>query len=258
MTASYSYDENNNRLKAVRLTGEESGVYDSQDRIVTYGGIQYSYIPGGNLSSKVFGQESTLYRYDVIGNLREVTLPDGTSIEYLIDGRNRRIGKKVNGVLVQGLLYNGQIGIVAELDGNNQVVSRFVYGSKQNVPDYMVKEGRTYFLISDHLGSIRLVVDVVTGDVVQRIDYDEFGIITQDTNPSFQPFGFAGGLFDNHTKLTRFGARDYDAQTGRWSAKDPVGFLGEQTNLYSYVLMDPVNIVDPDGLWFPLMVGGHW
>ena len=32
--------------------------------------------------------------------------------------------------------------------------------------------------------------------VVQRVDYDEFGRVTSDTNPAFQPFGFAGGLYD--------------------------------------------------------------
>ncbi|MBT9098538.1 hypothetical protein KFZ76_12595 [Methylovulum psychrotolerans] len=46
-----------------------------------------------------------------------------------------------------------------------------------------------------------------------------WGNITQDTNPGFQPFGYAGGLYDRHTKLVRFGARDYDAETGRWTGK---------------------------------------
>ena len=40
------------------------------------------------------------------------------------------------------------------------------------------------------------------------MDYDEFGRVVL-TNPGFQPFGFAGGLYDEHTELTRFGARDY-------------------------------------------------
>ncbi len=30
--------------------------------------------------------------------------------------------------------------------------------------------------ISDHLGSPRIVIDINTGAVLQRIDYDEFGI----------------------------------------------------------------------------------
>jgi RHS repeat-associated protein len=67
----------------------------------------------------------------------------------------------------------------------------------------------------------------------------------------FQPFGFAGGLYDADTGLTRFGARDYDAQTGRWTTKDPIRF-GGGTNFYGYVLNDPVNLVDPAGLFFAI------
>jgi hypothetical protein len=57
---------------------------------------------------------------------------------------------------------------VAELNGSNQVVSRFVYASKANVPDYMISGGVTYRLISDHLGSVRLVANASTGAVAQR------------------------------------------------------------------------------------------
>jgi RHS repeat-associated protein len=71
--------------------------------------------------------------------------------------------------------------------------------------------------------------------------------VLHDTNPGFQPFGFAGGLYEPATQLVRFGARDYDAETGRWTSKDPIGFGGGDTNLYGYVLQDPVNFIDPDG-----------
>ena len=47
--------------------------------------------------------------------------------------------------------------------------------------------------------------------VAQRLDYDEFGTVLSDMNPGFQPFGFAGGIYDSATKLTRFGERDYDS-----------------------------------------------
>ncbi|MCC6559570.1 MAG: RHS repeat-associated core domain-containing protein, partial [Polyangiaceae bacterium] len=61
------------------------------------------------------------------------------------------------------------------------------------------------------------------------------------------PFGFAGGLYDPDTGLVRFGARDYDAEIGRWTAKDPLLFDGGGSNLYGYALGDPVNQRDPDG-----------
>ena len=64
---------------------------------------------------------------------------------------------------------------------------------------------------------------------------------------SLQPFGFAGGIYDRDTGLVRFGARDYDAETGRWTAKDPIGFHGG-LNLYGYVENDPVNWTDIYGL----------
>jgi RHS repeat-associated protein len=51
-----------------------------------------------------------------------------------------------------------------------------------------------------------------------------FGNVTRDTNPGFQPFAFAGGPYDPDTKLVRFGVRDYDSETGRWTAKDPIRF----------------------------------
>ncbi len=170
----------------------------------------------------------------------------------MIDARNRRIGKKINGQLVQGFLYLGNLNPVAELDGQGNVVSQFVYGSKANVPNYVLKNGHTYRIISDHLGSPRLVVDIDTGVVVQQMDYDTFGNVLFDSNPGFQPFGFAGGIYDIDTKLVRFGARDYDALIGRWTAKDPILFAGGDSNLYGYVANDPVNLMDKTGLlWEP-------
>jgi uncharacterized protein RhaS with RHS repeats len=45
-----------------------------------------------------------------------------------------------------------------------------------------------------------------------------------------------------------FGYREYDAYTEKWTAKDPILFEGGDSNLYGYVLGDPVNFVDPVGL----------
>jgi RHS repeat-associated protein len=249
LTAHYDYDANGNRLSVTRPgTGTISGTYDAQDRLTTYGAVTYSYSANGDLQTAASGSETTIYSYDVIGNLTAVALPNGTNIEYVIDGQNRRIGKKVNGTLVQGFLYGGQLRPVAEVDGAGNIISRFVYGTKINVPEYMVKGGVTYRLLRDHLGSVRLVVNIADGTIAQRLDYDEFGQILQDTNPGFQPFGFAGGLYDPGTRLTRFGARDYDPFTGRWTTKDPIRFPAGDSNLYGYLGSSPINSTDPLGL----------
>jgi RHS repeat-associated protein len=147
---------------------------------------------------------------------------------------------------VSGFLYDGKK-VVALLDANNQVVSRFVYGAGRTTPDYMVKGGVEYRIIQDHRGSPRLVVDSNKGLVVEQIDYDVYGNVLTDTNPGFQPFGLGGGLYDQDTKLVHFGARDYEPSTGRWTSKDPLRFSSGDTNLYAYVLNDPVNLVDPEG-----------
>jgi RHS repeat-associated protein len=80
------------------------------------------------------------------------------------------------------------------------------------------------------------------------MDYDSFGQVLADTAPGFQPFGFAGGLYDRDTGLVRFGARDYDPSVGRWTNKAPAGFNGGDPNLYAYVFNDPINWIDPTGL----------
>ncbi len=256
VTATYTYDDNGNRLSLSRDSKLITGAYDAQDRLTQMSdpdpalSISYTYTPNGELLSKTANGQTTSYDYDAIGNLLAVTLPDATLIEYLVDGRNRRVGRKVNDVLLQGFLYRGRLSPVAELDSNNNVVSRFVYGGRRAVPQYFVRNGQTYRIVTDYLGSVRLVVETTTGLIAQRLDYDEFGNVTLDTNPGFQPFGFAGGLYDQQTGLTRFGARDYDAAVGRWTTKDPIRFRGG-LNFYAYVANNPLNRIDPRGLGPP-------
>lgn len=87
----------------------------------------------------------------------------------MIDAQNRRTGKKVNGTLVKGWLYRNQLQIAAELDGSGTVVSRFVYGTRANVPDFMIRGGITYRILSDHLGSPRVVIDTATGNAIESL-----------------------------------------------------------------------------------------
>lgn len=247
VVSSYTYDSNGNRSSHTQGATTTTGTYDDQDRLLTYGGATYTYSANGELTSKTEGASITTYDYDVVGNLRKVTLPDGRIIEYIIDAANRRVGKKVNGELVQGFLYQDRLKPIAELDGSGNIVSRFVYADKANVPEYMIKNGTTYRIITDHLGSPRFVINSADGSVAQQMDFDEFGNVILDTNPGFQPFGFSGGLYDRNTDLVRFGARDYDAETGRWTGKDLVLFGGGDTNLYGYLTADPINFIDYSG-----------
>jgi len=182
------------------------------------------------------------------------TYPEGRTLSYTDDGALLR-AETWTGNLTHQWLYHGPLTPIAQLDNQGQVVARYVYGSQDRVPDYPLLGEAIYRLVTDHLGSVRLVVDVMTGEVVQRLDYDVWGNVLQDTNPGFQPFGFAGGMSDSLTGLVHFGTRDYDPSVGRWTTKDPIGFASEDTNLYAYVYNDPVNSVDPSGLFLNLVAG---
>ena len=116
---SFTYDQNGNRTN-------NGAVYDNQDRLANNNLASFTYTDNGELLSKTEGSDVTSYSYDVLGNLMSVVLPSGNTIEYIIDGSNRRIGKKVDGVLEQGFLYKDQLNPVAELDGTGAVVSRFI------------------------------------------------------------------------------------------------------------------------------------
>jgi RHS repeat-associated protein len=246
--AHYDYDENGNRLSESTPAGTVACTYDTQDRLLQHGDVTYTYSANGELATKTQNGAVVTYTYDDLGSLRQVGLPSGITIDYITDGKNRRVGKMVNGTLVQGFLYKDLLSPIATLDGEGRVTARFVYASQTHVPDYLVKGGVTYRMVSDHLGSPRLIVASETGEVVQQMDYDAFGRVTLDTNPGFQPFGFAGGLYDYQTGLVHFGARDYDPEVGRWTTKDPIRFSGGSANIYQYCYSDPINWIDPDGL----------
>lgn len=98
----YGYDANGNRTQR---DGATIATVDDQDRLVTQEGTSFTYTANGELATQTQGTQTTVYSYSVLGNLQKVTLANGTVIEYLTDGQHRRIGKKVNGTLVQGFLY---------------------------------------------------------------------------------------------------------------------------------------------------------
>ncbi|MCP4347076.1 MAG: RHS repeat-associated core domain-containing protein [Desulfobacterales bacterium] len=147
-------------------------------------------------------------------------------------------------------MWKDRTRLLAVYDGSNNLKMRFEYADGR-MPVTMTADSSVYYLTYDQVGSLRVVTDA-SGTVVKKIDYDSFGNIYSDSNSTFEvPFGFAGGLHDRDTELVRFGYRDYDSGVGRWTAKDPIGFAGGDTDLYGYCIDDPVNLIDPLGLISP-------
>ena len=182
------------------------------------------------------------------------------NITYQQNALNQRVAKLVDGEVVEKYLWANLTTLLATYDANDNLIQRFEYANGR-MPVAMTSNGQKYYLHYNQVGSLRAISRVLSPDntteLVKEITYDTYGNIINDSNPSFKiPFGFAGGLYDSDTKLTRFGYRDYDAYTGKWTAKDPIGFSGGDSNLYGYVLGDPVNLVDPTGENPFLIIGG--
>jgi RHS repeat-associated protein len=246
----YQYDQNGTRIyemNSLRGIAGRSYSYDDEDHLLTADAVIYSYNLDGFLAAKTDGSDVTTYDYSSRGELFVVTLPDSRVIEYVHDPLGRRIVKKINGVITKKYLWQGLTRLLAVYGGSDNLLMRFEYADGR-MPVAMTKGGSTYYLTYDQVGSLRVVADA-SGIVVKSIDYDSFGNIIDDTNPAFEvPFGFAGGLHDPDTGLVRFGCRDFDPDTGRWTAKDPILFAGGDTDLYGYVQNNPVNFLDPLGL----------
>jgi RHS repeat-associated protein len=246
--ATYSYDSNSNRNGGAIGGVTTSASYDDQDRMTAYNVNTYTYNRNGELTSKynTVSTQTTSYTYDVFGNLKQVVLPVKT-INYDIDAIHQRIGRKNGSTLLGRYIYDANRRLIGELNSTNALTRRYIYASKKHVPDYFIDSaGEKYRMFSDNLGSIRLVVKLSTGTVMQLMEHDEFGRVVQDTSPGYQPFGFAGGIYDSDSGLVRFGTRDYDPETGRWTSKDPSLFSGGM-NLFGYTNNDPINFIDSNG-----------
>ena len=258
----YAYDSNGNRIQKKENGRILTAKYDEQDRLIQYGNNEYTYDANGQRISKIEHDfdcnhrdfksnrdhtRTTTYSYDAFGNLKAVGLPNGTKISYVLDARGRRIGKMVSGKIVQGFVYSNQTQVIAMLDGKGQISQSFDYASKSNSPDVATIGTKIYRVVSDQVGTPRLIVDSKTGQIVEASFSDEFGNDPVNFGKSKIPFGFAGGISDSDTHLVHFGAREYDPEIGRWISKDPIGFAGGESNLYSYVSQDPINLIDPNG-----------
>ncbi len=153
----------------------------------------------------------------------------------------------VDGVVTEKYLWQGRTQLLAVYNADGSLKSRFLYADAR-MPVAMETGGQTYYLAHDQVGSLRAVIDA-NGTVVKTVTYDSFGNMLNDSNENFTvPFGFAGGLYDADAGLVRFGFRDYDAEVGRWTAKDPIGFGGGVSDLYGYCVDDPISWIELEGL----------
>lgn len=231
--------------------------YDNLNRLLEDDQYTYSYDDNGNLTSRVdkTNGDTTTYQYDEENRLILVVPPTGL-IEYQYDGFGRRIAKMVNGEMTK-FVYDYQ-NILFELDESDNIKAGYTHGLWIDEPFSVDRDtdgdgvfDATYYYHYDGLGSITAMTDA-SGSVVQTYVYDSFGRIVQQTGSIENSYTYTGREWDAEAGLYYYRARYYDPGTGRFIQEDPIGFAGGDANFYVYVVNDPVNLVDPDGLgWNP-------
>ena len=109
------------------------------------------------------------------------------------------------------------------------------------------------FLVTDHLGSTRALVDGPMATLAEEYDFLPFGNFrlgpdNPDTELLFT--GHERDLGDENTTLDYMHARYYSPNLGRFVSVDPVGGKvgsSQSWNRYSYVVNNPIGMIDPNG-----------
>lgn len=247
------YDKEGRRIRdylpATAGLNYRNYTYTKDNRLMLAGGNQYSHDENGFRSIWSNKKVYTMYDYSPDYRLLKMKIEDGDrEFTFSHDKDGQRTGKYLNGRLIEEYQWLDFVRLAAFHDGESAY--EFAYEEGVRTPFAMRRDdGAIVYLFYDQVGSLRVVADS-SGNVIKEVLYDPFGGIIEDTNPSFLvPVGFAGGMHDRDLGFVRFGWRDYDVNTGRWTAPDPIGDRGGDPDWYGYCLDDPVNGVDPLGLY---------
>lgn len=239
-TESYTYDSVGNRTASHLST---SYTYQGFNKVTSAGGATYAYDNNGNLVTRVSGADTTQYAWDFENRLTQVTLPNGTVVNYKYDALGRRIQRTTSAAADERYVYDGQ-NVIQDLDSGSSVVTSYLNGAglDNHLRQNNSTTGVSYFL-TDHLGSTVGLTDS-SANLVEQVNYDSFGT---HTGSSRTRYTYTGRESDPETDLMYYRARFYDAQLGRFISEDPIAFQGGG-NWYAYVDNNPLGWIDPEGL----------
>ncbi|MDO4584596.1 MAG: RHS repeat-associated core domain-containing protein [Planctomycetia bacterium] len=280
---SYSYDTNGNRLTA----NGSAYTTGTNNELTSDSNWTYTYDDEGNRLTKTNSTNSELYEWDYRNRLTSVTQQtyDTTTstwtttqiVEYTYDYNNVWIRKTLdtNGdgtADAKTIFIPENYQTAMQLDDTNlsdntgPIVTHHYLWTPQHQDKLLADTTTSGILwsLTDHLGTVR---DIVGTTETTHLIYDAFGNLTSGTNPIL--FGYTGKAFDADTQLQNNINRWYDSATGRWLSTDPIGFEGNDTNLYRYVGNNPPRYIDylglelvapwhPDASWRPSDTYNAW
>ncbi len=254
VTESYAYDPNGNRTNSRRYANP---VTEVPNRVVEAGFWAFRYDDEGNLitRSNTFSHASLEMTWDHRNRLTQVdVLLDGVPIEtqqvrFRYDGLDRRIAVISGGRAVWSY-FDGTQEILEFVDTEIPPSAVFFAGERLDELYAVWRRGEgLYWLLNDHLGSPRRIVDA-RGVEVAALEYDAFGNpVLGEGSRSFigDRISFTGRPRDLTTGMLYLRARYYDPDVGRFASEDPLGFGGGDPNLYRYVYNRPMMLTDPTG-----------
>lgn len=251
----YTYDLNGNRT----LAGYQSG---SNNLLLSDGRYTYSYDDNGKriLRTEISTGERTEYSWDHRNRLTSVIVKNSSGVvrsevRYTYDVFDRRIRKSIDGdgagpgvATIKQYVHDGDH-VAYEFDSAGNITHRYLHGPAIDmVLADETGSGAVHWMLTDHLGTVRDIIDS-SGGIINHIQYDSFGRILTQSNAAWTPtFAYTGREWDPETGLFQYRARYYDSAVGRFVSEDPIRFASRQWSLIAYVGNNPVVLIDPYGL----------
>lgn len=219
--------------------------FNSLNQITASGRASCTYDADGNLK-EMRGSREFSAQYDPENRLTEVTC-DGSHTVYEYGAAGPRARRTRNGAVTE--YWYTPDGILLSETGSDATSARYFIYAEGYLVAMVTADNRTYFFHSDKTGNIICITDR-DGKVAASYSYDPFGMVTGRSEVSVRSdftYGGGFGVMDEGDDRYFMVNRYYDALTGRFLQRDPVGPAGG-LNLYCYSNNNPVATVDPDGL----------